>query len=125
MDPRDLWAPLLAKVEHMLGEYRRPAAHQLFRAFGPRRLLRAQRLLELEREALLKRCAGAAGADNPVARPTQEEAPCDDLVEDYQALAESFRVAAQVAEARGDAALAQWLHRRADIHAAQSRFLQG
>lgn len=127
MDSLDPWTRLLMQVEYMLAKCQRPGARQLFRGHGARRRLMAERLLEQERAALLKVCTqkGLAVLDSERYRPTRAETFCDDLAGDYQTLADTYLQAAEIADESGDADQAKWLRVRADIHAAQSRFLQG
>ncbi len=125
MDSDDVWFRLLTQIEHILRECQRPAVQRHFRALGPQRLRRAQLLLRVERDALLRMCAGWVAFDK-VSQSTEARAFfCDDLADDYQMLADSFRDATAIAESRGDAVQAEWLRRRADIHTEQSHFLRG
>ncbi|MDO9095856.1 MAG: hypothetical protein Q7U99_24840 [Rubrivivax sp.] len=127
MDPRGEWLRLLGLLEHMIQESERPVAQKLFRGLGVRRLRMAQRQLRRERQALL--VAGArwnlAIEPDDVFQSSRALALCDDLAQDYLAVAEAYRRAASIAEQRGDPTLMRWMALRARMHIEHSRFLQG
>ncbi len=125
MDPRSEWLRLLGLLEHMFQESERSVAQQQFRALGARRQSMAQHQLRREQEALLAAAARWKLAIEPdeVIQSAQAFTLCDDLAQDYVAMAEGYRRAVSIAKQHEEPALMQWMTVRARMHMEHSRLI--